>query len=199
MNDFSAKDFEAVRRHLQMRLLQLDRLPIEAERLSQAAVTLILREEQREPQALIIKRAEHPRDPWSGHLALPGGRADTSDTDLLATAARETFEEIGVRLLEGGAFLGRLPKLSPMSVRLPRLEITPFVALAPPRIELQLNNEVADAFWVSLRQLKQAGMSSKFTLKLAEGERSWPAYASSRGPIWGITGRILNDFLTLFD
>ena len=65
-----------------------------------------------------------------------------------------------------------------MSVRLPHLEITPFVALAPPRIELQLNNEVADAFWVSLRQLKQEGMSSKFTLKLDEGERSWPAFAS---------------------
>jgi 8-oxo-dGTP pyrophosphatase MutT (NUDIX family) len=199
MNNFSATKFEAVRQQLQTRLLQLDRVQIEAERIPQAAVTIILREEQREPHALIIKRAEHPRDPWSGQLALPGGRADTTDADLLATAARETFEETGVRLLNGGTFIGRLQKLTPNNPRLPQIEIIPFVALAPPQIELRLNNEVAEAFWVSLRQLKQEGMSSKFTLKLAEGERSWPAYHSSRGPIWGITGRILNAFLTLFD
>jgi 8-oxo-dGTP pyrophosphatase MutT (NUDIX family) len=196
MSNLAAKDFEIVWRQLQTRLLQCDCASLETPQLPQAAVTLILREEQCGPQALIIKRAEHPRDPWSGHLALPGGRADATDADLLATATREAFEEIGVRL---GGFLGRLPKLSPANPRLPKLEITPFVALAPPQIELRLNSEVADAFWVSLPALKQAGMSSQFTLKLAEGERSWPAYSSSRGPIWGITGRILQDFLALFD
>lgn len=196
MNKLATKDFETMWRQLPTRLLQLAPAPSATAQLPQAAVALILRAEQSEPQALIIKRAEHPRDPWSGHLALPGGRAAATDADLLATATRETFEEVGVRL---DAFLGRLPKLAPANPRLPQLEITPFVALAPPHIELQLNREVADAFWVSLRALKQAGMSSRFTLKLAEGERSWPAYASTRGPIWGITGRILKDFLALFD
>ena len=195
----SSQDFERVWRQLQTRLLQPRPVRPEPGQLPQAAVTLILRAEQNEPHALMIKRAEHPRDPWSGHLALPGGRADATDADLLATAARETFEEVGVQLLEGGAFIGRLPKLSPSNPRLPRLEITPFVALAPPQITLRLNQEVADAFWVSLPQLKRAGMSSRLTLQLAEGERSWPAYASSRGPIWGITGRILTDFLALLD
>src|SRR5207244_3003698 len=104
-----------------------------------------------------------PRDPWSGHLALPGGRADAIDEDLLATAARETLEEIGLNLHAGGQFLGRLPKLSPKNPRLPQIGITPFVAIAPPEFDLQFSDEVADAFWVSLPQLKQAGMSSHYT------------------------------------
>ena len=199
MNHPEAGEFAALLQRLQGRLLQLERLSIEPERIAQAAVTVILRPADEDAQALIIKRAEHPRDPWSGHLALPGGRADASDPDLLATAARETLEEIGLDLRAGGAFLGRLPKLKPQSPRLPQIEITPFVALAPPEINLQFSDEVADAFWISLHGLHQTGMSSRFTMEIEGSERSWPAYPSPGGPIWGITGRILNDFLALFD
>lgn len=199
MTDLPADGFASIVQRLQTRLLRLEHLPIEPERIAQAAVTIILRAEQTEAQALIIKRAEHPHDPWSGHLALPGGRADTADEDLLATAARETLEEIGLDLHIGGQFLGRLPKLSPKNPRLPQIEITPFVAVAPPTFDLQFSDEVADAFWISLPQLKQEGMSSSFIWVREGVERAWPAYPSSRGPIWGITGRILNDFLIHFE
>lgn len=199
MTDLPADGFAAIVQRLQSRLLRLEHLPVEPERIAQAAVTVILRAEQTGAQTLIIKRAEHPLDPWSGHLALPGGRADTVDEDLLATAARETLEEIGLDLYAGGQFLGRLPNLSPKNPRLPQIEITPFVAIAPPEFDLQFSDEVADAFWISLPQLKQEGMSSRFIWIRDGVEREWPAYPSSRGPIWGITGRILNDFLNLFE
>jgi 8-oxo-dGTP pyrophosphatase MutT (NUDIX family) len=199
MIDLQADGFAAIVQRLQSRLLRLEHLPIEPERIAQAAVTIILHAEQTEMQALIIKRAEHLHDPWSGHLALPGGRADAVDEDLLATAARETLEEIGLDLHTGGQFLGRLPKLSPKNPRLPQIEITPFVAIAPPAFDLQFSDEVADAFWISLPQLKAEGMSSSFIWMRDGVERAWPAYPSSRGPIWGITGRILNDFLKHFE
>ena len=60
-----------------------------------AAVAIILHEES----CLILKRAENPADPWSGHLALPGGRKEIEDTDLVETAIRETKEECGITLL----------------------------------------------------------------------------------------------------
>jgi 8-oxo-dGTP pyrophosphatase MutT (NUDIX family) len=199
MTDLEAGSFAATVQRLQSRLLQLEHLPIEPERIAQAAVTIVIRAEQTDTQALIIKRAEHPHDPWSGHLALPGGRADVADESLLATAARETLEEIGLNLHAGGQFLGRMPKLLPRNPRLPQIEITPFVAIAPPAFDLQFSDEVADAFWVSLSQLKQEGMSSSFMWVRDGVERAWPAFPSSRGPIWGITGRILNDFLQRFE
>jgi 8-oxo-dGTP pyrophosphatase MutT (NUDIX family) len=199
MSQIEAGEFAALLRRAQERLLRPERLPLELERISQAAVTAIVRPEVNDAHVLIIKRAEHPRDPWSGHLALPGGRAAATDADLLATAVRETLEEIGLNLVAGGSFIGRLPKLSPRNPRLPQIEITPFVALAPTEVNLQFSDEVADAFWVSLRELHQTGMSSRYTLQLDGSERSWPAYPTAGGPIWGITARILNTFLTLFD
>ena len=192
-------EFDAWCQRLATRLMPLSELAIEPERIAQAAVTLILRPHADGAEGFVIKRAEHPRDPWSGHLALPGGRADATDEDLRATALREVWEEIGVQLNEN-ALLGRLPKLVPNNPRLPRIEITPFVAIAPAAFEVaHASAEVAASFWVSVAALKAKGMSDKFTMMFDGAERAWPAYPSAGGPIWGITGRILSDFLKLTD
>src|SRR6185503_17634978 len=61
-----------------------------------AVVALVLREGLEGPELLVIKRSEAEHDHWSGHMALPGGRVEPEDESLLATAARETFEEVGL-------------------------------------------------------------------------------------------------------
>lgn len=194
-------DFERIRRKLNERLDPLDSLEIRADHYKQAAVALILREAPSDASVLIIKRAERVGDPWSGHLALPGGRAQTDDRDLLITAARETYEEIGVDLLDGSMdrFLGRLPVLAPKNPRIPETEITPFVAMAPDEMTLRINHEVAEAFWVSVAELKREGPSGSYSMRFGEIVKKWPAYHSSGGPIWGITERILTNFLSLID
>jgi 8-oxo-dGTP pyrophosphatase MutT (NUDIX family) len=192
-------DFAIIHQQLRRKLPPPENLTIEAARARQAAVSLILRDAGGQAQLLMIERAQNPRDHWSGHLALPGGRAEAKDADLLATAARETQEEVGMNLLAGGSFIGRLGTLTPRNPRLPVIEITPLVALAPPQFSLQLSAEVAAAFWVPVGWLKEQGRSSSFKMTLDEIERQWPAYPSERGPIWGITERILTQFLTLLD
>ncbi|MFZ4986784.1 MAG: hypothetical protein ACOYLF_15095, partial [Blastocatellia bacterium] len=57
------------RHRLTSRLPTLDRLPIEPDRIPQAAVTLMIRELADDDELLIIRRAERNGDPWSGHLA----------------------------------------------------------------------------------------------------------------------------------
>jgi 8-oxo-dGTP pyrophosphatase MutT (NUDIX family) len=192
-------DFQMIRRKLAERLAPPRHTPIEPERISQAAVSLILRDAQGSAQALIIKRAERPGDHWSGHLALPGGRAEIEDGDLIVTAARETYEEVGIDLLNGGEFIGQLEIMSPVSVRLPQIEIAPFVAVAPPEFTMKLNREVASAFWISIADLKRDGPVSSFSIPRDGVINKWPAYPSEGGPIWGITERILTNFLSLLD
>ncbi|MFL6336962.1 MAG: NUDIX hydrolase [Pyrinomonadaceae bacterium] len=171
-----------------------------------AAVALVLREGSEAPELLVIKRSEAEHDHWSGHLALPGGRVEAEDESLLATAARETFEEVGLDLGAGGEAVARLGTVTPQSPYAPRVSVTPFVFVAPPASqaaggskELVLSGEVAAAFWVPVDELKKGGRSAVFRMVFAGVEREWPAYPSQHGPIWGITERILTEFLSLID
>src|SRR5688572_1073758 len=76
-----------------------------------AVVAAILRDSPAGVEVLLIRRAEHEFDPWSGHMALPGGHGDAVDESLVATAVREVSEEVGLDLLEHAELLGRLPEL----------------------------------------------------------------------------------------
>src|SRR5689334_10241192 len=78
---------------------------------SRAAVAMVLAPEEDDLRVLMIKRAEHPHDPWSGHMALPGGRHDLGDGDLAETAIRETAEEVGIDLAAHGQLINRLDDL----------------------------------------------------------------------------------------
>lgn len=201
MNHLSSasSDFQSICARLSERALPLVALPVEPERIRQAAVTLLLRDADATAELLIIKRAEHPGDPWSGHLALPGGRADLTDAHLIETAARETLEEVGISLSVPDSFIGRLETLAPASPRLPQIEITPLIALAPPEFSLAFSAEVDGAFWLPVRRLKETGLAAEYHWQLGELTIRRPAYPSPRGPIWGITERILTEFFTLLD
>lgn len=174
--------------------------------LRRAAVALVLREGAEGVELLVIKRSEAEHDHWSGHMALPGGRVEPEDESLLATAARETFEEVGLDLGAGGEAIARLGTIRPSSPFAPRVSVTPFVFVAPPEYhaagesqELQLSGEVAAAFWFPVDELKRGGRSAVFRMVFAGVEREWPAYPSQHGLIWGITERILTEFLSLIE
>lgn len=173
-----------------------------------AAVALVLREGLEGPELLVIKRSEAEHDHWSGHMALPGGRVEPEDENLLATAARETFEEVGLDPRAGGEPIARLTTYRPQSPLAPRVSVTPFVFVAPREYHaaagvgpkgLELSEEVAAAFWIPVGELKRGGRSAVFRMAFAGVEREWPAYPSQHGPIWGITERILTEFLSLVD
>ena len=177
--------------------------------LRRAAVALVLRRNLSEAEMLVIKRSVSERDHWSGHLALPGGRVEPGDASLLAAAVRETFEEVGIDLEAGGEVLGRLGVVEPKSPLAPRVSVAPFVAVAPAEYHVRregeatpslvLSEEVAAAFWVPVAALRSGGRSEVFKMVFAGVEREWPAYPSEHGPIWGITERILTEFLGMMN
>jgi 8-oxo-dGTP pyrophosphatase MutT (NUDIX family) len=160
-----------------------------------AAVALVLAPlDDRRPAMLFIKRAEHPLDPWSGQIALPGGRHDAADPDLLATAVRETEEETGLRL-SSSDLVGELDDLSPVSPHLPPLVVRPFVFSIPAVPPLRLSNEVALHLWVPLDALR--GHRTHETVHVQARTLDVPGYRVGPHFIWGMTERIITPFLTL--
>ena len=77
----------------------------------EAAVALVFAGRDGDLRLCFIRRATHPRDPWSGQMALPGGRATPADASLCAAAVRETHEEVGLSLARA-RYLGALPPIA---------------------------------------------------------------------------------------
>lgn len=178
----------------------LDQSPgktIDAEpRMRWAAIALVLRMgDAGEPELLLIKRAEAEGDPWSGHIACPGGRAEPGDPDLAHTATRETLEETGIDLERVGRLLGTLDDLSPRTIQLPPIVIRPFVAAVPSRIEIVQSSEVAAAFWVPLSALRERTAWSTGTVRLRDVDREVSTFAHGDYLVWGLTERVLRQLL----
>ena len=156
-----------------------------------AAVVVLLREEDQGFQVLFVKRAEKSDDPWSGQTALPGGKRNPEDRDLKETAVRETLEETSIKLLEGCRFLGAMKPLR--STRRPEMKILPFVVLLEKEQAISLNEELTGYFWTSLKELAQHRGTANFSF----GE--YPAYITKNHVIWGLTYRILKKLMNILE
>lgn len=151
---------------------------------------------RRELEVLLIKRARSERDPWSGHMALPGGRRDPDDASLLQTAIRETREETGLALSSDALHLGRLEEVGPRSARLPRISIHPFVFGTHGAAEARaVSREVAAIHWVPLTRFRAPGAVESVEIELHGETRRFPCYRWKGEVIWGLTYRMLEQFM----
>jgi 8-oxo-dGTP pyrophosphatase MutT (NUDIX family) len=165
----------------------------------QAAVAVVLRDAQGPPELLLIERARREGDPWSGHMAFPGGRLDPTDSDARSAAERETLEEVGVRLDRAEA-LGRLDDLQGHhAAGVPSLVISAFVYHAPDPEPMTPNHEVEDAFWFPLASLRDPERRVDYPLRYPGG--GWyPGIlvgVPERQVVWGLTYRFLEVFFEI--
>jgi 8-oxo-dGTP pyrophosphatase MutT (NUDIX family) len=161
----------------------------------EAAVAIVLVElDASRPELLLIKRAEHEHDPWSGQMALPGGRRDPLDQDLLQTARRETLEETGI-WLKSSELLGELDDLHPRTRVLPPIVVRPFVFGLQYRPEIKVSDEVHLHLWVSLSTLRDGAQQSRIMLRGQSVEV--PSYVVGPHVVWGMTERIIRPIIEL--
>jgi 8-oxo-dGTP pyrophosphatase MutT (NUDIX family) len=158
-----------------------------------AAVSILLHDEI-EPRVLLMKRTERTGDPWSGHVSLPGGGFQSSDADLLATAIRETREELNVDLA-GARLIGNLMPLHPFTSGPQGVEVTPFVFVTHAAVEPTPGPEAQFAFWLPLELAASGQIDRDYTYPGTE--RTFPAWQFDVHTIWGLTWRILSDLLTI--
>lgn len=157
-----------------------------------AAVAIIIAPD---PDAiLLIRRAERAGDPWSGHMALPGGRRQAEDLDLLATAIRETGEEVGIQL-GSDQLVGTLEDVVPRTPVLPPVAVRPYVFLSRLRPLITLSSEVTSISWVPLTHLLRPDTHHTVRLDVAGQSRLVQAFELPDGIVWGMTERILSALL----
>lgn len=169
----------------------------EAER--HAAVAFIVRQRPAGgAETLFIKRTERPDDPWSGHMALPGGRREAGDESLEATARRETLEEVGLELEPAQCF-GRLHDIYGGRLHTFKMSVSPFLYQTADGDNLTHNkDEVADAVWVPLSLLSDPKQIRDYMFHLDPHNRPFPSFHYNDYVIWGLTFRIIANFMEPF-
>lgn len=164
-----------------------------------ASVAMIFAGGPRDPLVLFIERAKRIGDPWSGHMAFPGGRVEVEDADPRRTAERETFEEVGIDLALG-QLLGRLDDQAgrragtswagrPIAAYVYHLEAPAPVLPSP---------EVEEALWVPTSALLEPRNRVDYTVSYAPGV--FPGILvgkPDRHVIWGLTYRFLESLLSI--
>lgn len=160
--------------------------PISDEQGANAAVALLLKPRRNDFDLLLVKRVKRPSDPWSGQMALPGGKREPKDISLKDTVMRETMEETGIAL-DQCRFLGALNAVK--SEPKPAFKILPFVVILEDEPKLKLNKAELETFiWVPYEEIVQ----SKGTVEFNFGKV--PAYILADAIVWGVTYKILNKF-----
>ena len=158
-----------------------------------AAVAAMLRPGEAGPELLLIRRAEREGDPWSGHMALPGGHAHESDRDMLATALRETREEVGVDLARH-ELLGALDEHAANAQgRFIGLVIAPFVFALREDPVISPNHEVAEVLWAPLGRMARGEIDAVLELQRNGQTVRFPGYEVGGQVVWGLTHRVLQN------
>ena len=156
--------------------------------LAQASVLVAITDQQEPEVILTLRSSQMPTH--KGEVAFPGGKAEASDSDAIATALREAHEEVGLD-----------PKhvrvIGPLDQVISRFGflVTPVLGIVPADIELNADSrEIEGVFRVPL----------KFFL---DGQPDQiDQFGSFRGPrwyfqgytIWGLTAMMLAELLNRF-
>lgn len=164
--------------------------------LRRAAVAMILREVKGEAEILMIRRARHKRDPWSGQMAFPGGLMERSDRHGLDVARRETDEEIGLQMLDSDRCIGRLSELmTHVQLRRRALVISPYVFILDRDPEFTPNEEVSEIVWVPIAFLIDPGNRENMVWTRAGIKIPLPCYLYQGRRIWGLSLMMLGELL----
>ena len=165
-----------------------------------AAVAIVMRDTQHGPEMLFIKRAEKDGDPWSGHMAFPGGHMEQADASLRHAAMRETQEEIGLDL-SPASYLGALShQHAQPRGRVLDMLIAPHAFIVNGDPTFSPNYEVDEVVWTRLDAMARNENHDTETKSIAGTPTVFNGYRLERGHfVWGLTYRILHTFFTTID
>ncbi len=140
-------------------------------------------------EILFIRRAEREGDPWSGHMAFPGGRRQSGES-LLTTATRETLEEVGLDLTDIKP-VTRLPDLMPHTQMPAPIIVSAFVFALPEVPELVPNEEVAETLWAPLGPVLRREGATTYRFTREGFYLDLPALDVDGRIVWGLTYRMI--------
>lgn len=162
-----------------------------------AAVGMLVADINSQPALLMIERAHAEGDPWSGHMAFPGGKHDTDDRHITETVMRECHEELGVPAGQ----LQRVGRLSDVLARPYRLQqkpmvVSPLLLKHSEPLDFKPNEEVADVLWVPISLFLDPDNRKSMEWQRNGHSHQLPCYFYQGRRIWGLSLLMIDELMT---
>ena len=176
---------------IRQKLARRTRRTIGVAGLTRAAVLIPLLAQDETPRVLFTRRTDTVQH-HKGQISFPGGATEQGDVDALATALRETEEEVGIPR----DIVEVLGALDDVRATVSGFLITPFVGIIPDPAPLRINTaEIAEVLTVPLSVFRDPSR-----LRVERRERGGQQvdvyfYTHGRYEIWGVTARIMKSFI----
>ncbi len=155
-------------------------------------VPILVQEAQGKEKLILTRRSELLRR-QPGDISFPGGEVEHIDSSLLETALRESREEVGLKAKDV-RILGQMEQLGTST----GFCITPFVGCVKGPYPFQINQEVSSLIEVPIADLCSDGVLEVKKRRSPDGAVREVYHYHFRGhDIWGITGRLIKEFLEL--
>lgn len=166
--------------------------PVQSDQLTPAAVLIPIFEIDNQTHILFTKRTDKVSH-HKGQISFPGGKFDLTDKDLEETALRETYEEIGVKTDD----INIIGKINNMITNTSFI-ITPYVGTIPYPYDIKVSeNEIDELIYVPVSHLMDKAFFREEQRYFNGQYITIYYYDYLKYTIWGVTGKILFDFLTL--
>lgn len=164
-----------------------------------AAVLILMYPKNNKTHFVCIKRNAYP-GVHSAQISFPGGKCESGDVDLKATALRETFEEVGVRTLPSNV----IRQMSELYIPPSNFLVTPFMAVsdvgltfAPDKneveriLEIPLENILCDTYLTTRKIKTSYALSIEVPGWEIEGEFIWGATAMMLSEVKACINKVL--------
>lgn len=157
------------------------------------AAVLIPIQERADGDHLVLTKRGDNLPTHKGQIAFPGGRVHAADPDLFHTALRESREEIGIEP-EHVRVLGRLDEFTAGY----GIVVTPVIGIIPSPYDFRLDHSETTAIAsIPVRSLMEPASYVKDAHMSPGGHPSYHFYINNGWDVWGVTARILVQFLEL--
>jgi 8-oxo-dGTP pyrophosphatase MutT (NUDIX family) len=149
---------------------------------------------------LMIQRAVHEGDPWSGQMAFPGGKAENDDDHITATAMRESFEELNI----ASSQIERIGRLSdilarPYRPRQKPMVVSPLVFRQCEALDINSNHEVADTIWLPVSHFQDVANRKAMDIERFGQQLTLPCYYYQDKKVWGLSLLMIDELLRFLD
>jgi 8-oxo-dGTP pyrophosphatase MutT (NUDIX family) len=154
-----------------------------------SAVLILFFKEDDRHKFILIKRPEYD-GPHSGQIAIPGGRYEKEDENLINTALREAKEEVGINPEE----VEVMGSLSPLFIPVSGSQVLPVMGFIAhiPKLTPEIN-EVAEIIITDIETLVDPSIIKVERLYIGEREIDAPYFDIQGHHVWGATAMILSE------